>query len=143
MGLRPRDLATVVLGQRVALPVLVAPTAFHKLACPEGELATARAARKADTVMVLSSLSNTGVEAVCAAAPERIWFQLYIYRDRSATQALVARAEAAGARAGRDRRRAGPRSQGARRAQIASIFRTACVREHERGRLRRRRRVRG
>jgi 4-hydroxymandelate oxidase len=94
-----RDTATTVLGTPVAMPVLVAPTAFHKLACPEGELATARAASRAGTVMVLSSLSNTRVEDVCAAAGGPVWFQLYVYRDRAATEALVARAEAAGAQA--------------------------------------------
>jgi 4-hydroxymandelate oxidase len=98
-GLTAQDTSTTVLGQPVTTPVLVAPTAFHKLACPEGELATARAASRAGTVMVLSSLSNTRVEEVCAVAPGRIWFQLYLYRDRGATAALVARAEAAGARA--------------------------------------------
>ena len=56
-GVGPRQTATTVLGQPVSLPVLVAPTAFHKLACPEGELASARAARRAGTLFVLSSLS--------------------------------------------------------------------------------------
>jgi 4-hydroxymandelate oxidase len=98
-----RDLTTTVLGQHLSMPVLVAPTAFHALACPEGELATARAAARARTVMVLSSLSNTRVEEVCPAAAGnawfQLWFQLYVYRDRGATRALVERAEAAGARA--------------------------------------------
>ncbi len=94
-----REATTTVLGQRLSMPVIVAPTAFHKLACAEGELATARAAARARTVMVLSSLSNTAVEDVCAAASGSLWFQLYVYRDRGATAALVARAEAAGARA--------------------------------------------
>jgi 4-hydroxymandelate oxidase len=94
-----RETATTVLGTRIAMPVIVAPTAFHKLACPDGELATARAAGRAGTVMILSSLSNTRVEEVCAAATGPVWFQLYVYRDRGATAALVARAEAAGARA--------------------------------------------
>jgi 4-hydroxymandelate oxidase len=96
-----RDLSTTVLGARVSMPVLVAPTAFHRLACPAGELATARAAAAAGTVMCLSSLSNTRVEEVAAAASTAggspVWFQLYVYRDRAATAALVARAEAAGA----------------------------------------------
>jgi 4-hydroxymandelate oxidase len=94
-----RDASTTVLGAPVSMPVLVAPTAFHKLACPEGELATARAAARAGTIMVLSSLSNTAIEDVAAAAGDALWFQLYVYRDRGATAALVARAEAAGARA--------------------------------------------
>jgi 4-hydroxymandelate oxidase len=94
-----RDLTTSVLGQPVAMPVLVAPTAFHRLATPEGELATARAAGAAGTVMILSTLSTTPIEAVVSAASGPVWFQLYVYRDRKATEGLVRRAEAAGCRA--------------------------------------------
>ena len=94
-----RELATTVLGQPVAVPFLVAPTAFHRLATPEGEVATARAAGAAGTVMILSTLSTTTVEEVVAAASGPVWFQLYIYRDRRATEGLVRRAEAAGCRA--------------------------------------------
>lgn len=91
-----RDTSTTVLGQRVALPVLVAPTAFQRLATPEGEVATVRAAGQAGTVMILSTLATTAVETVVAEARSPVWFQLYVYRDREATRALVARAEAAG-----------------------------------------------
>ena len=94
-----RDLSATVLGQPVAMPILVAPTAFHRLAVPEGEIATARAAGAAGTVMILSTLSNTPVEEVVAAASGPVWFQLYVYRDRKATEGLVRRAEAAGCRA--------------------------------------------
>ena len=94
-----RDPKTTVLGQPVAMPILVAPTAFHRLAHPEGELATARAAGAAGTVMVLSGLSTTRVEEVVAASGGPVWFQLYVYRDRAATERLVRRAEAAGCRA--------------------------------------------
>ena len=94
-----RDLSTSVLGQRIAFPVLVAPTAFHKLAHPDGELATVRAAGRAGTVMVLSSLSTTLVEEVLAAADGPVWFQLYINRDRGFTRDLVARVTAAGCQA--------------------------------------------
>ncbi len=98
-GVGERDLATTVLGERVSMPVLVAPTAFHRLAHPEGEAATARGAGAAGTAMVLSTLSNTPVEEVLAAATGPVWFQLYVYRDRGATRALVERVEAAGCRA--------------------------------------------
>lgn len=91
-----RDLATTVLGVPVSMPVLVAPTAFHKLADPEGEVATARAAGAAGTVMILSTLSTVPVEDVVAAATGPVWFQLYVYRDRAATEGLVRRIEAAG-----------------------------------------------
>jgi 4-hydroxymandelate oxidase len=94
-----RNLRTEVLGQAVSMPVLIAPTAFHQLACVDGEVATARAAAKAETIMTLSTLSTRGIEEVGTAAAGRLWFQLYVYRDREATRDLVARAEAAGARA--------------------------------------------
>ncbi|MBK9036718.1 MAG: alpha-hydroxy-acid oxidizing protein [Myxococcales bacterium] len=94
-----RRLATTVLGQPVELPVLVAPTAFHRLAHADGELATARGAGAAGTVMILSTLSNTPVEDVVAAAAGPVWFQLYVYRDRGRTEALVRRVEAAGCQA--------------------------------------------
>jgi 4-hydroxymandelate oxidase len=89
-----RDPSTTVLGRPVAMPVLIAPTAFHRLAHPDGELATARAARAAGTTMILSTLSNTRLEEVAPLAD--VWFQLYVYKDRQATEALIARAEAAG-----------------------------------------------
>ena len=95
-----RDLGTTVLGQPVSMPVLVAPTAFHAMAHPDGECGTARAAAAAGTAMVLSTLSNTPVEDVVAAAGSApVWFQLYVFRDRGVTRALVERAAAAGATA--------------------------------------------
>jgi 4-hydroxymandelate oxidase len=98
-GVGPRELKTAVLGQPISMPIAIAPTAFHKLACPEGELAAARAAKSAGTLFILSSLSNTVMEAVFAEAASPRWFQLYIYKDREVTRALVQRAEAAGAEA--------------------------------------------
>lgn len=94
-----RDLSQTVLGRRVSMPVLVAPTAFHKLAYADGEVATARGAGEAGTVMILSTLSNSRVEDVVAAASGPVWFQLYVYRDRARTEALVRRVEAAGVEA--------------------------------------------
>jgi 4-hydroxymandelate oxidase len=94
-----RDSSTELFSRRIALPVLIAPTAFHKLAHPEGEIATARAASAAGTSMVLSTLSTTPVEDVVAAASCDVWFQLYVYRDRGATAALVDRVRAAGCKA--------------------------------------------
>lgn len=94
-----RDLSATVLGRRIAMPVLVAPTAFHRLAHPDGEIATARGAGEAGTAMILSTLSNSRVEDVVAAANGPVWFQLYVYRDRARTEALVRRVEAAGCEA--------------------------------------------
>jgi 4-hydroxymandelate oxidase len=94
-----RQLETTVLGEKIAMPIAVAPTAFHRLAHRDGELASVRGAGDAGTLFVLSTLSNTAIEEVVAAASGPVWFQLYMYRDRSATEALVHRVEAAGARA--------------------------------------------
>ncbi|MEX2618736.1 MAG: alpha-hydroxy acid oxidase [Egibacteraceae bacterium] len=92
--------ATTVLGTRVAAPVLVAPTAYQRLADDAGEAATARGARTAGTVMVASTLATVSLEDVAAAAPDAPrWFQVYVRRDRGQTAELVARAVAAGYRA--------------------------------------------
>ncbi len=93
-----RDLSTTILGERATMPILVAPTAFQRLAHPDGELASARAAAKAGTIFVLSTLATTAVEDVTAAGGP-VWFQLYVYRDRGLTERLVRRVEAAGCRA--------------------------------------------
>lgn len=90
---------TTVLGGAVSMPVLVAPTAFQRMACGAGEVAAASAARRARTLYVLSSLSTTAMEEVFAAAASPRWFQLYVYRDPQLTRDLIARAEAAGAEA--------------------------------------------
>ena len=94
-----RDLSTTVLGHRLAMPIIVAPTAFHGLAHAQGELASVRGAGDAGTLFVLSTLSNTAVEDVVEAATGPVWFQLYVYRDRAATEALVRRVEQAGCKA--------------------------------------------
>ena len=98
-GVGKRDMTTTVLGQSISMPIVVAPTAFHKLACEAGEIATAKAAKAAGTLFILSSLSNTAMESVFAQAASPRWFQLYIYKDRAITLELVKRAEAAGAEA--------------------------------------------
>jgi len=94
-----RDSSTTILGHPVSMPVLIAPTAFHCMAHAEGEIATARAAGDAGTIMVLSTLSTTSIEDVAAASPGTLWFQLYVYKDRGATRGLIQRAEAAGCKA--------------------------------------------
>src|SRR3954462_9617922 len=88
-GVGERELGTTVLGQRISMPICVAPTAFHRLACEEGEIAAARAAKAAGTLFILSSLSNTPMEQVFAATASPKWFQLYIYKDRGITKELV------------------------------------------------------
>src|SRR5262249_29778094 len=95
-GVGTRDTSTTVLGHKTTLPVLVAPVAFHRLAHPLGELATAPAAASVGIIYVLSTLSSTGIEDVAKDSSGPRCFQLYIYKDRGVTQSLVQRAEAAG-----------------------------------------------
>jgi 4-hydroxymandelate oxidase len=90
------DLSTSVLGQRVDLPVLLAPVALQRLAHPEGEVASAQAAAKAGTIFALSTMASATIEEVAAAANGPKWFQLYVHPDRNVAKRLVQRAEAAG-----------------------------------------------
>jgi isopentenyl diphosphate isomerase/L-lactate dehydrogenase-like FMN-dependent dehydrogenase len=103
--LRPRVLvdvaevttATTVLGTDVSMPLLVAPTALQRMAHPDGELATARAAAAAGTVMCLSTIATATAREVAEAAPHAPrWFQLYVLRDEGKTRALLEDAAACG-----------------------------------------------
>ena len=88
-----RDLSTTVLGREHPHPIFVAPTAFHRLCHPDGEMATARGAAAADALYCLSSLATTSPVAVAEAAPGgRRWFQLYVFKDRAVSEALLAAA---------------------------------------------------
>ncbi len=103
-GSDKRDLSIELLGTPSSMPILVAPTAFHRLAHPDGELATARAAARAGTIMIVSMASTTAIEDIAAAAREvapdpGLWFQLYLQPDLEFTEAIVRRAEAAGVKA--------------------------------------------
>ena len=123
--LRPRVLvdvgsvtaATTVLGSEVALPVLVAPTAFQRLCDPEGELATARAAASAGTVMTLSTLSSVTPAELAAAAPGRdaVVPALLVARPRVHAGPRRGRGRGRLRRADADRRPAGRRPPRARR----------------------------
>jgi 4-hydroxymandelate oxidase len=97
-GCPPPRLETSVLGQTAAMPVLIAPTAFHRLACPDAEVATGRAAAAADVIMIAAMLSTVTIEEI-AATGAKLWFQLYIQPDLAFTESLVRRAETAGCRA--------------------------------------------
>ncbi|XP_054483977.2 2-Hydroxyacid oxidase 2 isoform X2 [Agelaius phoeniceus] len=91
------DIRTKILGSEISFPVGIAPTGFHQLAWPDGEKSTARAARAMDTCYITSTYSTCTLEEISAAAPGGLrWFQLYIHRNRAASQHLVRRAEALG-----------------------------------------------
>jgi len=91
---------TTILGDRVASPILVAPSAMQRMAHDHGECATAKAAARMNTLMTLSSWSTIALEEVANSAPGGLrWFQLYVYKDRKVTMDLVKRAEKAGYKA--------------------------------------------
>ncbi|CAN5398648.1 alpha-hydroxy acid oxidase [soil metagenome] len=91
------DTSRMVLGTRVALPFGIAPTGFTRMMQAEGEIAGATAAAAAGIPFTLSTMGTTSVEDVAAAAPDgRNWFQLYMWKDREKSMALVDRAAAAG-----------------------------------------------
>lgn len=98
-----QDLEVTLLGCCASLPVLLAPTAFHRLAHPDGECATARAAAAARTIMIVSMASTVAIEEVASASSQvvadtrsNLWFQLYIQPDLGFTEAIIRRVEAAG-----------------------------------------------
>lgn len=93
------DLSIELFGQKFDSPILLAPTAFHRLCCADGELATIQGANLARAGLVLSSFSTVAVEEITAAAENPVWFQLYFQEDRGLTREMVQRAEAAGCKA--------------------------------------------
>ena len=91
------DLTCRSLGETFAMPVGIAPTGFTRMMQTEGEIAGARAAEKYGIPFTLSTLGTTTIEDVVAAAPGgRNWFQLYMWKDREGSMALVERAKRAG-----------------------------------------------
>ncbi|XP_072029072.1 2-Hydroxyacid oxidase 1-like isoform X1 [Amphiura filiformis] len=95
-----RNLDTTVLGQPISFPIGISPTALQKRAHHEGELATAKAADKANTLMIVSSHSTTGVEDIATVTPNALhWMQVHIFNVRAITERLVRRAEKAGFKA--------------------------------------------
>jgi L-lactate dehydrogenase (cytochrome)/glycolate oxidase len=91
------DTSREVLGQRVALPFGIAPTGFTRMMHTEGEIAGATAAGDAGIPFALSTMGTASIEAVAAANPHgRNWFQLYMWKDRDRSMALVERAAEAG-----------------------------------------------
>jgi 4-hydroxymandelate oxidase len=105
--LRPRVLRDVSIVQMeislfdldLPFPLLLAPTAYHRLLHPEGELETARGAAKHGIPFVVSTSSTMAVDQISAASSAPLWFQLYVQTDREFTRDIIARAEEAGCRA--------------------------------------------
>ena len=91
------DLSSTVLGKKVAMPFAIAPTGFTRMMHTEGEQAGSQAAQAAGIPFTLSTMGTRSIEEVAAFAPDgRNWFQLYMWKDRDRSMALVERAEKAG-----------------------------------------------
>jgi len=93
------DTSLELLGQRLTHPVLLAPTAAHRLYHPEAEHETARGAGAAQALWVQSTSATIAVEEVANSIVGPWWFQLYVQRDRAFTTSLIERAVTAGASA--------------------------------------------
>ena len=101
---RPRVLRNVaqirtdstLLGKPLPFPLVLAPTGFSRIADPQGELAVARAAARAGLPYTLSTLSTRSIEEVAAVSQGRLWFQVYVWRDRDLLQEMLQRAASAG-----------------------------------------------
>lgn len=90
------DTSTTMLGMEVAIPVGFAPTALHKLAHPDGELASARVCGQSGALMCLSTLSSCSLEDVAEHSEGPRWFQLYVHKRHEVARDLVQRAAASG-----------------------------------------------
>ena len=91
------DTSVVMLGQKASMPIGIAPTGFTRMMQTEGEYAGATAARDAGIPYTLSTMGTRSIEDVARIAPDgRNWFQLYMWKDRDRSMALVDRAKAAG-----------------------------------------------
>ena len=93
------DTKVSLFGTELAYPILIAPTAFHKLMHPEGEIATARGAGAASAIYCVSSFTTTPIEEIAKVATQPLWFQLYVVDDRTFVKDLVQKVEAQGCRA--------------------------------------------
>ena len=91
-----RDLSTTMLGEKVAMPVAIAPTGLTGLIHGDGEILAARAAEAAGLKFCLSTLSICPIEDVASAVKRPIWYQLYVFKDRGFARAMIERASAVG-----------------------------------------------
>jgi len=91
-----RDQSVTVLGRKLPTPLILGPAGLAGVAHPGGEAVAAGAAGERDLPFVLSTAGSASIEDVAAAATGPLWFQLYLWRDRAVTRALVERARAAG-----------------------------------------------
>src|SRR6059058_3416252 len=91
-----RDTAVQVLGQHLSMPVVLAPVGLGGMFATRSEVQAARAAEAAGLAFIESTLSICSIEEVAKATSKPPWFQLYVMRDRSYAEDLMARAQAVG-----------------------------------------------
>ena len=97
LNVKDVDLSVQMLGKKMSMPLGIAPTGFTRMMQTEGEYAGACAAADAGIPYTLSTMGTRSIEDVAKAAPTgRNWFQLYMWKDRDRSMALVDRAKAAG-----------------------------------------------
>lgn len=89
------DISSTLLGRALSYPLVLAPTGFTRIADPAGELAVARAANRAGLPYALSTLGTRSIEEVAAVGSNRLWFQVYTWKDRDLVADLLKRAAAA------------------------------------------------
>lgn len=94
-GLQEVTTASTILGKPLAYPLVLAPTGFTRIADPQGELAVARAAARANLPYTLSTLSTRSIEEVRSVSDGRLWFQVYAWRDRGLVEEMIQRAASA------------------------------------------------
>lgn len=90
------DTSTTLLGRRLPVPVVLAPTGFTRIATSGGELDVARAAARAGLPYALSTMATRSIEEVAGVSGGPKWFQVYVWRDRGLVKDMLARAAAAG-----------------------------------------------
>ncbi|XP_076930143.1 peroxisomal (S)-2-hydroxyacid oxidase GLO4-like [Bidens hawaiensis] len=93
------DTSTTILGYKTSAPIMIAPTAMHKLAHPEGEILTAKAAAACNVIMGLSFMSTCTIEEVASSCNSVRFFQLYVYKRREISALMVKQAEVNGFKA--------------------------------------------
>ena len=96
VNMENRSTATTMVGQKVAMPVAIAPTGLTGMQHADGEILAARAARKFGIPFTLSTMSICSIEDVAQHAGPGFWFQLYVMKDRAFIERLIDRAKAAG-----------------------------------------------
>ncbi len=83
------DTSVDLFGEKLPYPILIAPSAYHRIIHPDGEIATAKGARAAQALYVVSSNTTTPIEEIRESSDGPLWFQLYIWDDREKTKELI------------------------------------------------------